>query len=46
MKLVSKINATFSKSGILLIEVAGTVLQPTKTGIKKMTATLMAGESA
>lgn len=41
MKLVSKINATFSKSGILLIEVAGTVLQPTKTGTKKMTATLM-----
>lgn len=41
MKLVSKINATFSKSGILLIEVAGTVMQPTKTGTKKMTATLM-----
>ena len=41
MKLVSKINATFSKSGILLIEVAGTVLQPTKTGTKKITATLM-----
>ena len=37
MKLVSKINATFSKSGILLIEVAGTVLQPTKTGTKKIT---------
>ena len=33
--------ATFSKSGILLIEVAGTVLQPTKTGTKKITATLM-----
>lgn len=42
MKLVSKINATFSKSGILLIEVAGTVMQPTKAGTKKMTATLMA----
>ena len=41
MKLVSKINATFSKSGILLIEVAGTVLQPTKTRTKKITATLM-----
>ena len=44
MKLVSKINATFSKSGILLIEVAGTVLQPTKTGTKKMTATLMTAD--
>ena len=41
MKLVSKINATFSKSGILLIEVAGTVLQPTKTRTKKITAMLM-----
>lgn len=44
MKLVSKINATFSKSGILLIEVAGTVLRPTKTGTKKMTATLMTAD--
>ncbi len=38
MKLVSKINAEFSKKGIMLIEVTGTVLQPTKSGIKKMTA--------
>ena len=45
MKLVSKINATFSKSGILLIEVAGTVMQPTKTGTKKMTATLMTADA-
>ena len=41
MKLVSKINATFSKSGILLIEVSGTVLQPNKMGTAKMTASLM-----
>jgi hypothetical protein len=39
MKLASKINAEFSKKGILLIDVAGTVLQPTKSGVKKMTAT-------
>ncbi|MDR2009956.1 MAG: hypothetical protein LBQ22_05695 [Bacteroidales bacterium] len=38
MKLTSKINATFSKSGIMLIDVVGTVLQPTKTGIGKMAA--------
>jgi len=41
MKLISKINAEFSKKGILLIEVSGTVMQPTKTGVKKMTATLL-----
>lgn len=41
MKLLSKINAEFSKKGILLIEVAGTVMQPSKTGVKKMTATLL-----
>lgn len=42
MKLASKINANFSKSGILLIEVAGTVLQPTKANTPKMTASLLA----
>lgn len=42
MKLVSKINADFSKKGILLIEVSGTVMQPTKTNTPKMTATLIA----
>ncbi len=41
MKLVSKINAEFSKKGILLIEVAGTVMQPTDAAAKKMTATLV-----
>lgn len=41
MKLVSKINGDFSKKGILLIEVSGTVMQPTKTGVAKMTATLL-----
>lgn len=39
MKLAAKINAEFSKKGLLLIDVAGTVLQPTKAGISKMTAT-------
>lgn len=42
MKLTSKINATFSKSGIMLIDVVGTVLQPTKSGTKKMAATKIA----
>lgn len=36
MKLVSKINGEFSKKGLLLIEVTGTVLKPQTTGIKKM----------
>lgn len=36
MKLVSKINGEFSKKGLLLIEVTGTVLKPTTTGLKKM----------
>jgi hypothetical protein len=38
MKIVAKINGEFSKKGLLLIEVTGTVLQPTKTGAKKYTA--------
>lgn len=42
MRLISKINAEFSKKGILLIEVSGTVMQPSKTGTPKMTATLLA----
>lgn len=41
MKLVSKINAEFSKKGILLIEVAGTVMQPGAADTPKMTATLV-----
>ena len=36
MKLVSKINGEFSKKGLLLIEVTGTVLKPQTTGLKKM----------
>lgn len=39
MKLVTKINAEFSKKGLLLLEVAGTVLAPTAAASKKMTAT-------
>jgi hypothetical protein len=38
MKIVAKINGEFSKKALLLIEVTGTVLQPTKSGIKKYTA--------
>ena len=36
MKLVSKINGEFSKKGLLLIEVQGTVLKPATAGLKKM----------
>lgn len=39
MKITAKINANFSKSGIFLIDVVGTVLTPTKVGEKKMKAT-------
>jgi hypothetical protein len=35
LKIAAKINGEFSKKGLLLIEVAGTALVPTKTGIKK-----------
>lgn len=36
MKLSSKINGEFSKKGLLLIEVTGTVMKPATTGLKKM----------
>ena len=36
MKLTSKINGEFSKKGLLLIEVTGTVMNPATTGLKKM----------
>jgi hypothetical protein len=38
MKIAAKINSEFSKKGILLIEVTGTVLVPTKAGVKKFDA--------
>jgi hypothetical protein len=41
MKLTAKINGAFSKSGIFLIDIVGTVMQPTKTGLAKMTATAL-----
>ena len=44
MKLVSKINGEFSKKGLLLIEVTGTVLRPTTTGLKKMYVKKIASE--
>lgn len=37
MKLVAKFNIEFSKKGLMLIEVVGTVMQPTKAGVSKMT---------
>lgn len=39
MKLATKINAEFSKKGLFLLEVAGTVLAPNSASAKKMTAT-------
>lgn len=42
MKLTAKFNAEFKKSGIFLVEVAGTVLVPTKSGVKKMKVTTAA----
>lgn len=45
MKMVAKINGDFSKQGILLIEVSGTVMKPTKDGTSKMKATLLASEA-
>lgn len=38
MKLKSKINGEFSKKGLLLIEVTGTVLKPNTDGLKKIYA--------
>ena len=45
MKLVSKINGEFSKKGLLLIEVTGTVLKPQTTGLKKMYVKQIAAQS-
>lgn len=39
MKLTSKINGDFSKKGLMLVEVQGTVLQPTLASVRKMKAT-------
>ena len=36
MKLTAKINGEFSKKGLLLIEVKGTVMKPKTSGLKKM----------
>jgi hypothetical protein len=38
-KITAKINGSFSKTNMFLIEVACTVLQPTKTGVSKLMAT-------
>lgn len=46
MKLTSKINADFSKKGILLIEVAGKVMQPEDSTEGKMKATLITTASS
>lgn len=39
MKLNAKINGEFSKKGLLLLEVKGTVLKPKTAGLKKMYVT-------
>lgn len=39
VKLTAKINANFSKSGIFLIDVIGTILTPLKVGEPKLKAT-------
>lgn len=36
MKLTAKINGEFSKKGLLLIEVTGTVMKPKTSGLRKM----------
>ena len=36
MKLVAKINGEFSKKGLLLVEVTGTVLKPKSSTLKKL----------
>lgn len=38
MKIVAKLNATYSKTGMTLIDVTGTVLTPTKDGEAKLKA--------
>jgi hypothetical protein len=38
LKIVAKINGEYSKKNLLLIEVTGTALAPTKAGLKKYTA--------
>ena len=39
LRMTTKINAQFSKSGIMLLEIAGTVMTPLKTGVAKIKAT-------
>ena len=46
MKLVSKINGEFSKKGLLLIEVTGTVMKPNTTGLKKLYVTQVAASNS
>ena len=46
MKLTSKINGEFSKKGLLLIEVTGTVMKPATTGLKKMAVSKVATTDA
>jgi hypothetical protein len=44
MKISAKINGEFSKKGLLLIEVTGTALKPTKAVVKKFKAYKVASE--
>jgi hypothetical protein len=38
-KITAKLNGTFSKTSLFLVEVSCTVLQPTKAGVPRITAT-------
>lgn len=44
MKLSAKLNGEFSKKGLLLVEVTGTVMKPTTAGLKKIYATKVTTE--
>lgn len=44
MRLKAKLNGEFSKKGLMLIEVTGTILKPQTTGLKKLYATKVTTE--
>ena len=40
LRIVAKLNGNFSKTGMVLVEVTGTVMKPEKEGIKKLSVSL------
>ena len=40
LRIVAKLNGNFSKTGMMLVEVTGTVMKPEKEGIKKLSVSL------